>query len=161
AMLGTFARCVREKPKKSASLIMACTVDEEHTFTGVSRLVRGLKADAAVVAEGTLLNIVHAHKGVVRWHMNTPGRSCHSSSPEQGVNAIYRMGRLLGGIAAYTDKLRASVSDPLLGPATMSVGRIEGGTSVNTVPDRCRIEVDRRVVGGEDPLAAPGQLVEL
>src|SRR5262249_37365901 len=31
----------------------------------------------------------------------------------------------------------------------LSVGRIEGGTSVNTVPDTCRIEIDRRLVPGE------------
>src|SRR5262249_25034436 len=48
---------------------------------------------------------------------------------------------------------------PVLGPATMSVGRIEGGTSVNTVPDRCTIEIDRRLLPGEDPQAAPGQLL--
>ena len=41
----------------------------------------------------------------------------------------------------------------------MSVGRIDGGTSVNTVPDRCRIEIDRRILPGEQPLEAPGQLV--
>jgi acetylornithine deacetylase len=124
---------------------------------GVSRLVRdGLKADAAVIAEPTQLHIVHAHKGVVRWNVSTAGRSCHSSSPEQGVNAIYRMGRLLVGIQQYADRLRASRSDPLLGPPTLSVGRIEGGASVNTVPDRCRIEVDRRVIPGEDPNAAAG-----
>lgn len=161
AMLATFARCVREKPAGAASLIMACTVDEEFTFTGVLELVkRGLKADLAVVAEPTQLNIVHAHKGVVRWHLATTGRSCHSSAPEQGVNAIYRMGRVLQGIARYADALRTSVIDPLLGPATMSVGRIEGGTSVNTVPDRCRIEIDRRVVGGEEPLQAPEQFLK-
>src|SRR5262249_36499312 len=94
----------------------------------------------------------------VRWFMTTPGRSCHSSNPEQGVNAIYRMGRLLAGIEDYAGILRASRADPLLGPPTLSVGRIEGGTSVNTVPDRCRIEVDRRIIPGEDPAAAPGQL---
>src|SRR5439155_16017451 len=88
----------------------------------------------------------------------TAGRSCHSSSPEQGANAIYRMGRLLVAIEQYAERLRASRTDPLLGPPTLSVGRIDGGTSVNTVPDRCRIEVDRRVIPGEDPLAAPGQL---
>jgi acetylornithine deacetylase len=43
---------------------------------------------------------------------------------------------------------------PLCGPATLSVGRIEGGTSVNTVPDWCEIEIDRRVVPGEDGLEA-------
>src|SRR5206468_6180251 len=54
--------------------------------------------------------------------------------------------------------LRASKSDSLLGPATLSVGRIEGGSSVNVIPDRCWIEVDRRLIPGEDPLAAPAQL---
>jgi acetylornithine deacetylase len=160
AMLATFARVVREKPRGAANLVMACSVDEEHTSTGVHRLAeQGPRADLAVVAEPTRLQIVHAHKGLVRWHMHTAGRSCHSSSPEQGVNAIYRMGRLLVGIERFAGQLRASKSDPLLGPPTLSVGRIDGGTSVNTVPDRCRIEVDRRVIPGEDPRAAPGDLV--
>lgn len=161
SMLAAFARIAREKPRGAANVIMACSVDEEHTFLGVQHLVkRGLKADMAVVAEPTQMNIVHAHKGVVRWHVSTPGRSCHSSSPEQGVNAIYRMGKLLVAIERYAENLRKTVVDPLLGPATLSVGRIEGGTSVNTVPDRCRIEVDRRLIRGEDPHAAPGQLRE-
>jgi acetylornithine deacetylase len=158
AMLAAFARLAREKPRGAANVLLACTVDEEYTFLGVQRLVRDLRADLAVVAEPTQLQIVHAHKGVVRWYVSTPGRSCHSSSPEQGVNAIYRMGRLLVAIEQYAQQLRTSRSDPLLGPATLSVGRIEGGTSVNTVPDRCRIEIDRRVIPGEDPMAAPGQL---
>jgi acetylornithine deacetylase len=161
AMLAAFARLVRDRPRGAASVVMACTVDEEFTFLGVQKLVRaGLKADAAVVAEPTGLDIVHAHKGGVRWHLHTSGRSCHSSAPEKGVNAIYRMGRLLTAIEQYAAWLRTSRQDPLLGPPTLSVGRIEGGTSVNTVPDRCRIEIDRRVIPGEDPLAAPADLAD-
>jgi acetylornithine deacetylase len=152
AMLAAFARVAREKPQGAANVIMACTVDEEHTFLGVQRLVAGgLKADMAVVAEPTGLDIVHAHKGVARWVLTVPGRSCHSSSPELGTNAIYRMARLLTAIEKYSEALRTGTHDPLLGPATLSVGRIEGGTSVNTVPDCCRIEIDRRLVRGESP----------
>jgi acetylornithine deacetylase len=159
AMLAAFARLARERPRGAGNVIMACTVDEEHTFLGVQRLVQDrLGADMAVVAEPTQLEIVQAHKGVVRWHVETTGRACHSSSPEKGVNAIYHMAQVLGGVQVFADRLRASKADPLLGPPTLSVGRIEGGTSVNTVPDRCRIEVDRRVIPGEDPLAAPGEL---
>jgi acetylornithine deacetylase len=155
AMLGAFARLVRERPPGAASVVMACSVDEEHTATGVRALVeRGLRADMAVVAEPTLLQIVIAHKGPVRWQVRTAGRSCHSSSPELGVNAIYRMGRLLIAIERYAEVLRTGKGDPLVGPPTLSVGRIDGGTSVNTVPDRCSIEVDRRLVPGEDPKAA-------
>src|SRR5262245_56454576 len=101
SMLAAFARLVRERPKSAANVTLACTVDEEFTFLGVQRLVQDLQADLAVVAEPTQLQIVHAHKGVVRWHVHTPGRSCHSSSPEKGVNAIYRMGRLLAAIERY------------------------------------------------------------
>jgi acetylornithine deacetylase len=155
AMLLAFRRLVREKPKGAANVILACTVDEEHTFLGVQKFVQGLKADAAIVAEPTQLRIVHAHKGVVRWHVTTPGRSCHSSRPEQGINAIYRMAKLLGAIERYAESLRRSKCDPLLGPPTLSIGRIEGGLSVNTVPDFCRIEVDRRLIPGEEALDAP------
>ena len=78
----------------------------------------GVRADYAIVAEPTLLNIVNAHKGVVRWHLETTGRACHSSRPEQGVNAIYRMARLLTGVEDYAEKLRAMPPDPVLGPRT-------------------------------------------
>jgi acetylornithine deacetylase len=161
AMLGCFARLVRERPANCPNVIMACTVDEESQMLGVRELVkRGLRADFAVVAEPTCLNVVHAHKGVTRWFVTTAGRSCHSSSPEQGVNAIYRMARLVTVIERYAERLRAGPADPLLGPPTLSVGIIQGGTSVNTVPDYCRIEIDRRMVGGEVPDEAPRQLAE-
>jgi acetylornithine deacetylase len=159
AMLAAFARLVQERPAGAMNVVLACTVDEEFTFTGVTRLVRSaVKADFAVVAEATRLEIVHAHKGAVRWHLSTPGRSCHSSSPEQGVNAIYRMGRVLVGIERFAARLRAGRADPLVGPPTLSVGRVEGGVSVNTVPDSCHIEIDRRLIPGERPEEAPRQL---
>ena len=158
-MLAAFARLVRDKPRGGANIIMACTVDEEYSALGVRQLVEcGLKADMAVVAEPTGLDIVHAHKGAVRWYLKTTGRSCHSSAPEKGVNAIYRMGRLLVAVEQFAEWLRTSRRDPLLGPPTLSIGRIEGGTSVNTVPDYCQVEVDRRLIPGEDPLAASEEL---
>ncbi|HZV06964.1 MAG TPA: M20 family metallopeptidase [Gemmataceae bacterium] len=155
AMLAAFARLVREKPKGAARIVMACTVDEEFTFVGAQRLVvanlrgRFPSLFGAIVAEPTQLRIVDSHKGAVRWDLTTAGRSCHSSRPEQGVNAIYRMAAVLPHIERYAEELRASRSDPRLGPPTLSVGRIDGGTSVNTVPDQCRIEIDRRLLPGE------------
>jgi acetylornithine deacetylase ArgE len=166
AMLGAFARVVRERPAGAARVVMACTVDEEFGFSGVQRLTaldlrRGQAGPVwAVVAEPTQLNIVNAHKGAVRWDLTTLGQSCHSSRPELGVNAVYRMARLLPHVEEYAERLRQSRSDPRLGPPTLSVGRIEGGTSVNTVPDRCRIEIDRRLLPGEDVEAARTDLLD-
>ncbi len=163
AMLHAFASVVRERAAIPARVVMACTVDEEHTFLGVQELVRsgwltqpGWPVEA-IVAEPTDLNIVDAHKGVVRWAVETSGRSCHSSRPDRGDNAIYRMGRVLPLIEAFARSLMERTY-PRLGPATLSVGMIAGGTSVNTVPDRCLVEIDRRLLPGEPPLEAWSEL---
>jgi acetylornithine deacetylase/succinyl-diaminopimelate desuccinylase-like protein len=37
----------------------------------------------------------------------------------------------------------------LVGKPTLSIGTIQGGTKINVVPDRCEIEVDRRMLPGE------------
>ena len=51
-------------------------------------------ADLAIVAEPTLLDIVHCHKGVLRWKIRTSGVACHSSTPELDERrTIYRMAR--------------------------------------------------------------------
>jgi acetylornithine deacetylase len=151
AMLSALARLVRERPPGSASVVLACTVDEEFTHAGSSALAGSNHgAELAIVAEPTLLNLVHCHKGALRWKIRTKGVACHSSSPHLGVNAIYRMGRVLELLERHAASLSQAAPDPILGPPTMSVGRIEGGQSVNVVPDWCEIEVDRRLIPGED-----------
>lgn len=150
AMLSAFSRLVKERPAGSASLVMACTVDEEFTHTGASHLAATLpRADYAIVAEPTRLDIIHRHKGAVRWKIRVQGIACHSSTPARGVNAIYRMAELVRVLAEYAEGLGRVTPDPILGPPSLSVGRIEGGQSVNVVPDWCEIEIDRRVIPGE------------
>ncbi len=160
AMLTAFARLVRERPSDSASVILACTVDEEFTHTGSSRLADGNHgADLAIVAEPTLLNIVDRHKGAVRWKIRTQGVACHSSTPNLGENAIYTMARVVSALQEYAEGLARSKPDPVLGPPSLSVGRIEGGVSVNVVPDWCLIEIDRRVIPGERAADCPGRVL--
>jgi acetylornithine deacetylase/succinyl-diaminopimelate desuccinylase-like protein len=105
--------------------------------------------------------VVVAHKGVVRWRSTTRGRAAHSAQPETGQNAIYRMARVLVAIERYQEEVVGTLgSHPLCGPATLSVGTIAGGVSVNTVPDRCTIEIDRRLAGCEEPGPARRHLIE-
>jgi succinyl-diaminopimelate desuccinylase len=163
AMLHAFRRLCVERPAGSANVILSCTVDEEATTLGIADLVRLWRhpagrsqlladpPDAAIVAEPTDMNVVVAHRGVVRFRLHTQGRACHSSEPGRGINAIYRMAEVLQILEEYASHLERTVTDhPLCGGARLSVGRIEGGVSVNIVPDRCTIEVDRRVIPGED-----------
>lgn len=158
-MLTALARLVREKPAGSAKLTVAFAVDEENGGLGISELMQsGFRADCAIVAEPTLLNIVNAHKGVARWRLETTGRACHSSRPDEGVNAVYKMAKLLNGIEAYAGVLAARPAHPVLGGRTISVGRVSGGVSPNTVPDFCRADIDRRLIPGETFESATAEL---
>ncbi|WP_164100824.1 M20 family metallopeptidase [Candidatus Laterigemmans baculatus] len=126
----------------------AATIDEEYSYRGVVALCKELSADAAVIAEPTLLQPVVASKGLVRWQIESRGRSAHSAKPHLGVNAIEHMAHLI--VALEQDTLRLSEQPhPLLGPATCNVGVVRGGVQINFVPDRCVIEIDRRMLPGE------------
>lgn len=163
AMLSAFRRLVRERPRGSCSVILACTVDEEYTHTGSSALAANLpspKIDLAIVAEPTSLGIVTAHKGAVRWRIHSRGTACHSARPELGDNAIYRMSRTLIALEAVATNLRARDPDPMLGPPSLSVGTIEGGVAANIVPEHCVVQVDRRIVPGETPRQAMDGVIE-
>lgn len=163
AMLFAFRRLIQQQPAGAANVVLSCTCDEEATILGISDLVtywttakgksKLLEAppDVAIIAEPTELNVVVAHRGVTRFKIRTKGRACHSSDPTQGVNAIYRMAKLVSTLQEYADNLASTVkAHPLCGSASLSVGKIIGGTSVNIVPDECVIEVDRRITPGED-----------
>ena len=150
---------------------MACTVNEEHGFTGATGLCRlwsgqpnpifARQPDAAIVAEPTSLQVVTAHKGMIRWRCRTRGKAAHSSLPELGENAIYRMAAVLSALQNYATKIVGTLAEhPMCGRPTLSVGTITGGVSVNTVPDSCTIEIDRRIVPGEDPIAARQHVID-
>jgi acetylornithine deacetylase len=49
----------------------------------------------------------------------------------------------------------------LLGCATVSVGKIAGGTQANIVPDHCSILVDRRTLPGETEAGVKRQIASL
>lgn len=161
AMLAAFSRLVQQTSNRRPTVIMACTVNEEHGYTGATALCKlwesgeesiiPRRPDLAVIAEPTNLDVVVAHKGAVRWRCHTLGRAAHSSNPADGTNAVYEMGRVVLALEDYHARILKTLAvHPRCGRPTLSVGTIQGGLSVNTVPDRCTIEIDRRMVPGED-----------
>ncbi|MFO0906054.1 MAG: M20 family metallopeptidase [Pirellulales bacterium] len=172
SMLWAFSRLIDERPAGMPTIIMACSVNEEHGFYGARELAELWKSpgpgaliprtpDAVVVAEPTLLNVVVAHKGTVRWRCRTSGRAAHSSRPEQGDNAIYHMARVVAALESYAREVTPTLTrHRLVGTPTLSVGVVAGGISVNTVPDDCYIEIDRRVIPGEDPYEARAKVID-
>jgi len=111
-----------------------------------------------IVGEPTNLDILIAHKGCIRWRIITRGISVHSSQPEKGKNAIYFMSEVIDALQKELIPLCRKKSHPLVGFPTLSVNVIQGGTQVNTIPDRCFIEMDRRTIPGESDQDVLGEI---
>ncbi len=148
AMMHALASLKAEGFTPPCEVWFAAVADEEYSYRGVVKLCEGLTADAAVVAEPTELRLIVASKGVLRWRIHVHGRAAHSSKPHLGVNAINHMARLVLELESDQQRL-ARNPHALLGPATCNVGVISGGVQVNFVPDTCVIEIDRRLLPGE------------
>jgi len=104
------------------------------------------EATFALIGEPTAGKIIHAHKGSCRVDLVTCGVAVHSSLPGQGVNAIEKMLPVLQYLREQVTPGLAAVENRLLGPPTMNIGVIRGGTKVNIVPDRCEAQVGFRTV---------------
>lgn len=151
AMMAAMMAVAASGERPPATVIFTGTADEEYRMRGLLTLLdSGLTARSAIIGEPTNLEVVVAHKGVVRFRVTTAGKAAHSSRPEAGVNAIYRMGKVLQALEAYAKRGIGRETDAMLGKATLSVGVIRGGEYANVVPDHCEIQVDRRLLPGEE-----------
>jgi acetylornithine deacetylase/succinyl-diaminopimelate desuccinylase family protein len=131
------------------TLLVACVVDEEVTGYGTKDLLdRGYTADFGIVCEPTALQLELATKGALEFEVVTRGKPAHASNPRKGINAIYNMSKICLAFQDYLAELE-KVQHPLVGKASISVGKIEGGTARNVVPEKCRIEAERRILPGE------------
>lgn len=148
AMMHAVASLHEDGIQPPCEVWLAAVVDEEFSYRGVVKLCEGLTGHAALVAEPTGLRAVIASKGVLRWRIVVRGKAAHSGKPHLGVNAINHMARVILALEADHQRLAAN-AHPLLGPATVNVGVIQGGVQVNFVPDTCAIEIDRRLLPGE------------
>ncbi len=135
---------------RETEIIFAGLVDEEQAQAGSRALVASrLKADLAIVGEPTRLQAVTAHKGSLWLQLETRGKAAHGATPQLGRNAVHAMARVVDRLETdYAARLRKR-KHRLLGPATVNVGTIQGGSQPNIVPDRCAITIDRRTLPGE------------
>lgn len=131
---------------RRGKLIVAAVADEECLSIGAEALVRRWTADAAIVGEPTDLEVAIGHKGFEWVTIETTGVAAHGSRPEEGVDAIAMMGRVLVRLEAAG---RTLPTHPRLGRASLHASLIEGGRELSTYPDRCTLQIERRTLPGE------------
>ena len=119
----------------------------------------GLRPDVVVLGECTGLKIYRGQRGRMELTVTTRGKSCHASAPERGENAIYKMGSIIKGIEQANPKLR---DDDFLGKGTVVVTKMEVDTpSLNAIPDKAVIYIDRRLTVGETKESALSEIRDI
>ena len=152
------ARVLRDRRPAQGRLILAAVIDEEFASAGADALVREWTADAAVVTEPTDLQIGVGHKGFAWFEIETLGRAAHGSRPNDGRDAIVRMGRVLARLEALDGQLQAGRRHPLMGTASLHASTIDGGREWSSYPDRCRLQMERRTIAGESAAGAEAEI---
>jgi acetylornithine deacetylase len=129
-------------------LLFAAVMDEEHAGLGSLDIARRYRADAAIIAEPTELQLVVAHKGFVWLEVETQGAAAHGSIPG-APDAILQMGPLLVELDALNRRLLADPCHPLLGSGSLHASLIGGGQELSSYPERCLLQLERRTLPGE------------
>mgnify|MGYP003581027528 CR=1 FL=1 len=144
------ARSFSKERNHGAGIVVVLTAAEEGGCIGSRHLAQTQllgKAGAMVVGEPTSNYPFVGHKGSVKFHASFKGVGAHGSMPELGVNAIYKAAKALGRLESFDFQ---TAKHPVMGKPTLNVGTIEGGNTVNPVPDAARIGVDIRTIPGMD-----------
>jgi len=141
----------------AGSLVFHLAADEELAGVHGTKVLweRGmLTQDAAIVGEPSELQVGLAERGGAWFTATAFGKAAHGSQPHRGVNAITSMARFL----LRLPEVLPDIEHPLVGRPTVNAATIEGGSAPNVVPDRCEVDIDRRIVPGEidpDAVRAP------
>jgi len=170
-MKGFLAQCVDaartlEKARLRRPLALLFTANEEVGGNG-SRLIAPALQDLlgevpvpklAWIGEPSSNRVMSAHKSIVKFDVTVKGRGGHSGMPEQGVNAIAVMGKViqtLGGLQAE----RRLARDPDLAALfpdspydVMNFGTIHGGLALNIIAEECSLKVSYRSLPNVDPM---------
>lgn len=144
-------RAMREKlPVLGVEVWFAGLAGEEAGQHGAKALAAQESFDFVIAGEPTGLDVVHTHKGCTHFKLTTHGHAAHAARPELGDNAIYKMADVVRYIRDTLARELSLARDPVLGPCTISVGTIRGGSKTNIVPDRCEATVDIRTLPEQD-----------
>ncbi|MBI2320574.1 MAG: M20/M25/M40 family metallo-hydrolase [Chloroflexi bacterium] len=158
AAMAAAAALVREELR--GQVLVALVADEEDASVGASAFVQRHRADGCVLSEPSDGKLILAHKGFVWAELLTRGRAAHGSLWELGVSAIGKMARVVVELGRFDQEDLRRRTHPLLGPASMHCGLVQGGVGLSTYAPECRLKVERRTLPGETPAEVQHELEE-
>ncbi len=113
------------------------------------------KADAAIIVDASDRKIVRQYKGRMWYEFVVHGKSVHACDPGAGINAIDKMYEVIQALKRirFTDH-----DDPVLGKVTFTVTSSDAINIINSVPGKCKITADMRMIPGLTSEIAIGKI---
>jgi acetylornithine deacetylase len=134
---------------------VAATVGEENGGLGaLSTLLRGYRADAALITEPTRLALVPAQGGSLVFRLKVPGRSAHAAARDEGVSALEKFVPIFENLRELEQERNALLSHPLYdglkNKVPINVGVVRAGNWASTVPESLVAEGRVGLIPGEE-----------
>ena len=144
---------------------VTATVGEENGGLGaLSAVLRGYRADAALITEPTRLRLVPAQGGSLVFRLTVPGRSAHAAVRDEGVSALEKFVPLFEALRELERERNASLSHPLYdhleNKAPINIGVVRAGNWASTVPEALVAEGRAGLIPGEEVELFKGQVTE-
>ena len=135
----------------TAPLTLSISYDEEIGCVGIRHMIPTLapllgKPTMVIVGEPTSMQVATGHKGKVALRVDCHGQSGHSALAPNFANAIHVAASFVNEMRALQDELAKGPTDDAydIPYSTVHIGRINGGTALNIVPDLAQIEMEFR-----------------
>ncbi len=134
---------------------VTATVGEEDGGLGaLSTVLRGYRADAALVTEPTELALVTACEGSLVFRLTITGRSAHAATRDEGVSALEKFMPIFLDLQAFERDRNANLRHPLYrvfpNKVPINVGVVRAGNWASTVPERLDAEIRIGFLPGEE-----------
>lgn len=131
----------------AATVYLQSVVEEECTGNGaLACLVRGYRADAALIPEPVQERLTRANVGVLWFRVHVRGHPVHVLEARSGANAIEAAYDLIQALKALEDEWNQRWRDrpffeTVEHPFNINIGRIAGGDWASSVPAWCTLDV--------------------
>jgi acetylornithine deacetylase len=150
ACLGAVKALAESQVPLSGDVLLTAVADEEYLSIGTQTLVERYRADAAIVTEPTGLRPCVAHKGYAWLDVRVHGLAAHGSRFREGRDANLLMGRFLGRLEAFGQELIRRQPHALVGPPSLHVAKMWGGTEWSMYAAHSQVQIERRAIPGEN-----------
>ncbi|MCX7374084.1 MAG: ArgE/DapE family deacylase [Alphaproteobacteria bacterium] len=142
--------------RPTADIHIQTVTEEESTGNGaLATLLRGYRAEAALIPEPTGGTITRAHTGTLWFRLRVAGVPVHVAVAQTGSNAIMSAYTLLQALYAHTAEANKAAREhpwyrDIDSPIKFNPGIIRGGDWASSTPAWCEVDCRIGLLPGQD-----------